>query len=41
MSPKLVELDIVDLANEGKAVAHLDGKVVFLKGGLPGERVLA
>jgi len=41
MNPKLVELDIVDLANEGKAVAHLDGKVVFLKGGLPGERVLA
>ena len=41
MSPKLVELEIVDLANEGKAVAHLDGKVVFLKGGLPGERVLA
>ncbi|MBN1213044.1 MAG: 23S rRNA (uracil(1939)-C(5))-methyltransferase RlmD [candidate division Zixibacteria bacterium] len=41
MSPKLVELEIIDLANEGKAVAHLDGKVCFLKGGLPGERVLA
>ncbi|MFZ5981013.1 MAG: 23S rRNA (uracil(1939)-C(5))-methyltransferase RlmD [Candidatus Zixiibacteriota bacterium] len=41
MSNKIVELEIVDLANEGQAVAHLDGKVVFLKGGLPGETVLA
>ncbi len=35
----LVELDVTDLAFDGKAVAHLDGKVVFLNGGLPGERV--
>ena len=41
MSNKIVELEIIDLANEGKAVAHLNGKVVFLKGGLPGETVLA
>jgi len=41
VSNKIVELEIVDLANEGKAVAHLNGKVVFLKGGLPGETVLA
>ncbi|MFH1372287.1 MAG: 23S rRNA (uracil(1939)-C(5))-methyltransferase RlmD [bacterium] len=38
---KLIELEIVDLAFDGKAVAHLDGKVVFLRGGLPGETVLA
>lgn len=38
---KPVELDITDLAFDGKSVAHLDGKVVFLKGGLPGEKVLA
>ena len=41
MENKLVKLDIIDLAFNGKAVAHLDGKVVFLKGGLPGEKVLA
>jgi 23S rRNA (uracil1939-C5)-methyltransferase len=38
---KLVTLEIVDLAFDGKSVAHRDGKVVFLKGGLPGERVEA
>ncbi len=37
----IVELDVADLAFDGKAVAHLDGKVVFLRGGLPGERVEA
>ncbi|MDF1544766.1 MAG: TRAM domain-containing protein, partial [bacterium] len=41
MSPKQVELEIIDLAIDGKAVAHNDGKVVFIKGGLPGEIVLA
>jgi 23S rRNA (uracil1939-C5)-methyltransferase len=38
---RLVELAIDDLAFDGKAVAHLDGKVVFLDAGLPGETVLA
>ncbi len=38
---KLVTLEIVDLAFDGKSVAHRDGKVVFLKGGLPGETVEA
>lgn len=38
---KLVELEITDLAFDGKAVAYQDGKVIFLKGGLPGERVEA
>lgn len=41
MSDKIVELDITDLAFDGKSVAHLDGKVVFLRGGLPGEKVQA
>lgn len=41
LNPKLVEIDIVDLAFDGKSVGHLDGKVCFLKGGLPGEKVLA
>jgi len=36
-----IELDIVDLAYNGKAVGYLDGKVTFVNGGLPGERVAA
>jgi 23S rRNA (uracil1939-C5)-methyltransferase len=38
---KRIELEVKDLAFDGKAVAYDDGKVVFLKGGLPGEIVLA
>jgi 23S rRNA (uracil1939-C5)-methyltransferase len=41
LSGKLVQLKVSDLAFDGKAVAHRDGKVVFLDGGLPGETVLA
>lgn len=41
LTDKLVELKIIDLAFDGKSVAHRDGKVVFLNGGLPGETVLA
>ncbi|UCE24679.1 MAG: 23S rRNA (uracil(1939)-C(5))-methyltransferase RlmD [Candidatus Zixiibacteriota bacterium] len=41
MDNKQVEVEITDLAFNGRAVGHLDGKVVFLDGGLPGERVLA
>jgi 23S rRNA (uracil1939-C5)-methyltransferase len=36
-----IELDIVDLAYNGKAVGYVDGKVTFVNGGLPGERVAA
>jgi 23S rRNA (uracil1939-C5)-methyltransferase len=38
---RVVELDIVNLAYNGKAVAYLDGKVTFVNGGLPGEKVEA
>lgn len=38
---RVVELDIVDLAYNGKAIGYLDGKVTFINGGLPGERVEA
>jgi 23S rRNA (uracil1939-C5)-methyltransferase len=35
------ELTVADLAFDGKAVAYRDGKVIFLDGGLPGEKVIA
>ncbi len=41
MDREQFEIDVTDLAFNGKAVGHLDGKVIFLDGGLPGERVLA
>ena len=41
MNDRYEELEITDLAFDGKSVAHRDGKVVFLKGGLPGETVRA
>lgn len=41
MSGNLVEVEINDLAFDGKSVGHMDGKVVFLDAGLPGELVLA
>ncbi|MCB2230539.1 23S rRNA (uracil(1939)-C(5))-methyltransferase RlmD [bacterium] len=41
MTPKIVEIEIEDLAFDGKSVGRLDGKVVFCNGGLPGELVLA
>ena len=39
--PKLVTLDIESLDLEGQGIAHHDGKVVFVEGALPGERVVA
>jgi len=38
---EIIELPVKDLAFDGKSVGDLDGKIVFLNGGLPGERVRA
>jgi 23S rRNA (uracil1939-C5)-methyltransferase len=37
----MLELTIESLDQEGRGVAHADGKVVFVEGGLPGERLHA
>jgi 23S rRNA (uracil1939-C5)-methyltransferase len=37
----IFDIEITDLAYNGKAIGSLDGKVVFLNGGLPGEKVRA
>jgi 23S rRNA (uracil1939-C5)-methyltransferase len=41
MGGRIIQVEIEDLAFDGKSVAHHDGKVVFLDGGLPGETVTA
>jgi 23S rRNA (uracil1939-C5)-methyltransferase len=38
-SSAVQEADIVDLAHDGRGVARVDGKAVFIDGALPGERV--
>ena len=39
ISTAVQEADIVDLANDGRGVARVDGKAVFIEGALPSERV--
>ncbi|MDZ4723113.1 MAG: 23S rRNA (uracil(1939)-C(5))-methyltransferase RlmD [candidate division Zixibacteria bacterium] len=41
MNNKQALIEIADLAFDGKSVGHMDGKVVFLDHGIPGETVLA
>ncbi len=35
----IIELTIESLDQEGRGVAHADGKVIFIQGALPGELV--
>ncbi|WXU00633.1 MAG: 23S rRNA (uracil(1939)-C(5))-methyltransferase RlmD [Catillopecten margaritatus gill symbiont] len=39
--PKFYELEIESLSHEGRGIAHIDEKVIFVSGALPGEKVRA
>ena len=38
---KTYELDIETLSHEGRGISHFDNKIIFTRGALPGEKVIA
>ncbi len=41
VKPKVYEITIESLSNEGRGISHYDDKIIFTRGALPGERVIA
>ncbi len=41
LKPKTYELEVESLSHEGRGIAHLDDKVIFVSGALPGEKITA
>ena len=41
VKPKVYEISIESLSNEGRGISHYDDKIIFTRGALPGERVIA
>ena len=38
---KVYEIEIESLSHEGRGISHIDNKVIFTRGALPGEKVIA
>mgnify|MGYP001809048848 FL=1 len=38
---KVYELNIESLSHEGRGISHYDNKIIFTRGALPGEKVIA
>jgi len=41
LKSKSYEIEIESLSHEGRGISHMDNKVIFTRGALPGEKVIA
>ena len=41
LKSKIYEIEIESLSHEGRGISHSDNKVIFTRGALPGEKVIA
>ena len=41
LKSKIYEIEIEALSHEGRGISHIDNKVIFTRGALPGEKVIA
>ena len=41
LKAKIYEIEIESLSHEGRGISHFDNKVIFTRGALPGEKVIA